>query len=326
MDLVAFEEAQPDVKWLTRFRQLWPRYRSWYLSEGLDARPSAEEGRRTLVQYMPELVGIYDRACELVGDDDVARRFLTFYRPPPIISGCSVTVLPGGEPVLIRNYDFGPDLFEGAIVRGRWSGHEDVIATSECFLGALDGMNAAGLVAALTFGGRPVHGDGFGIPIMIRYVLECCTTVKEAATALSRIPCAMSQNVMLLDATGDYTAVYLSPDRDPISRHHPVTTNHQLQPEWPTGDRWSETVERADLLCTLREKQGITVEEFVEAFHAPPLYRTNYAEGLGTLYTAVFKPQRAMVEYRWPDRPPWILSFEAFQEGARKIPGSRQPF
>ena len=37
---------------------------------------------------------------------------------------------------------------------------------SDCLWGLLDGMNDDGLGVSLTFGGRRVLGDGFGIPIV----------------------------------------------------------------------------------------------------------------------------------------------------------------
>ena len=47
-------------------------------------------------------------------------------------------------------------------------------------------MNDAGLAVSLTFGGRPQVGDGFGIPLVIRYVLEVCETIEEAVRVLRR--------------------------------------------------------------------------------------------------------------------------------------------
>ena len=59
---------------------------------------------------------------------------------------------------------------------------------SDCLWGLLDGMNDAGLAVSLTFGGRRVLGDGFGIPIVVRYLLETCDDVAEAREALARLP------------------------------------------------------------------------------------------------------------------------------------------
>ncbi len=41
------------------------------------------------------------------------------------------------------------------------------------------------LAVALAFGGRKVTGIGFGIPLVIRYVLETCSNVEEACIVLT---------------------------------------------------------------------------------------------------------------------------------------------
>ena len=89
------------------------------------------------------------------------------------------------RPVLVRNYDYAPSRFEGVVQATAWGKHR-VIGMSDCLWGLLDGMNDAGLVVSLTFGGRRVLGDGFGIPVVVRYLLETCSTVAEARAALAR--------------------------------------------------------------------------------------------------------------------------------------------
>ncbi|WP_372350789.1 carcinine hydrolase/isopenicillin-N N-acyltransferase family protein [Streptomyces sp. KL116D] len=60
-------------------------------------------------------------------------------------------------------------------------------------------MNDAGLAVSLTFGGRPVHGPGFAVVIVLRYLLETCDTVDEAVARLAGIPVNIPQNVTLVD-------------------------------------------------------------------------------------------------------------------------------
>lgn len=319
MKFFAVSEPAIGDKWSKRFAASWPRYRDWYLSEGLAPRPTVDEARAKLVAYMPELVPVFDRACSLAGSDEIAHRALSLYRTPPVISGCSVAVAPVGVPVLVRNYDFTPDFFEGTVLRSRWTERQDVIVTSEAWIGALDGVNSAGLAVALTFGGRIANSaDGFQVPLLLRYVLECCSTTGEAIETLRRIPVQAVQNVVVLDKNGDYAIVYLSPDREPVARQNPIATNHQLALEWPEGNRWSETAERAECLAALRAKRP-DLETFIGAFHDAPLYRTDYRGGLGTLYTAVISPSEGHVEYRWPGQPAWHQSLAAFSEGERRL-------
>ena len=49
-----------------------------------------------------------------------------------------------------------------------------MLGMSDCLWGLLDGVNDAGLAVSLTFGGRRDVGDGFAIPLVVRYLLETC--------------------------------------------------------------------------------------------------------------------------------------------------------
>jgi predicted choloylglycine hydrolase len=56
-----------------------------------------------------------------------------------------------------------------------------------------------------------------------------------------------------------------------------------------------------------------SVESFVNAFEYSPLFSTNYAQGFGTLYTAIYNPQLRAMEYRWPNRVRMYQSFAFFE-------------
>ena len=318
MRLVAISEERPGPKWQARFAALWPGYRAWFAPAA--AKPPLRTRRAAFAAHMPELVGLYDRLCDLVGDDSVAHAFFTGVGPPPVVTGCSVAVSPEDEPVLIRNYDFTPALFEGTLHHGRWSGGPTVIASSEGLFGALDGMNDAGLVAALTYGGRPVVGEGFANPWLVRYVLETCATVEDAVAALTRIPSGMSTNIVVMDRTGAHAVAMLNPDRAPVVSRAPVVTNHQVGPEAVSEDA-SRTLERCALLTGLRTTPGTTRADLIAAFLAPPVLSRDFAGVMGTFYTAVYRPAAGAVDFLWPDRPSWSQSLHAFEEGARDIPG-----
>lgn len=319
MQLVAVAEDDLGPKWQARFAQLWPRYRAWFAPAA--AAPPLAARRAALAAHMPELVPVYERACDLAGDDPVAHAFFTGWAPPPVVGGCSVAISPEDEPVMIRNYDFTSAFFEGTLHHGRWAGGPRVIASSEALFGALDGVNDAGLAAALTFGGRPVIGAGFGNPWLVRYVLETCATVPDAIAALTRVPSAMATNIVVLDRTGARAVAMLAPDREPVVLDRPVATNHQRVPEWPEGDAASETVLRCDLLSRLREAPGTGRDAMIRAFLAPPILRRDFAGVMGTFYTAVYRPAAGAVDYLWPDRPAWSQAIGAFAEGVREIPG-----
>jgi predicted choloylglycine hydrolase len=309
----AVEEPEPGESWREAFATMWPAYRTWYLKDGEAARPDLDTCRARLDTWMPELGPTFERLVSLAGEDALAARFLSMYRPPAFVVGCSQAAFTGkGGPVLVRNYDYLPSRAEGIVYSTSWTGRR-VIGMSDCLWGLLDGVNDAGLAASLTFGGRPAVGDGFGIPLVVRYVLEVCRDVGEACDVLSQVPVHAAQNVTLLDRGGDFATVRLSPDRAPEVLTVPVATNHQHRGDWPEYERAVDTFERERRLLELLRTPGMTRRRLVGAFLAPPLYRTAFASGLGTLYTAIYYPATGRAEYRWPNHRT-VQSFARFVE------------
>ncbi|HRV95421.1 MAG TPA: carcinine hydrolase/isopenicillin-N N-acyltransferase family protein, partial [Anaerolineae bacterium] len=147
--LDSIREDQPGPKWQALFETYWPLYKTWFLSEGPAARPGYVTSAKKLRQHMPELIPIYQQLTDLAGGGDLAARFLSLYCPPAYLSGCSQAVWSGDSPVLVRNYDYSPKLFEGNLLYTRWL--RPVIAMSDCLWGVLDGINDAGLAVSLAF-------------------------------------------------------------------------------------------------------------------------------------------------------------------------------
>jgi predicted choloylglycine hydrolase len=308
----SFEELDVGQRWQAVFEEKWPHYREWFLREGEEERPSYATSVRMLRAHMPELLEPYGRLVELAGGGDLAARMLSLYKPPPYLAACSQGVWTrDGAPILARNYDYAPSRTEGIV----WSTHllRRVIGMSDCLWGLLDGMNEDGLAVSLTFGGRRVLGDGFGIPIVVRYLLETCSTVVAARDVLARLPFSLSHNLTLVDGTGEVLTAYLSPDREPIFRALPVATNHQGIVEWPEQAKVTRTIERERHIVELLEDPATTPEIFQDAFLRAPLFSTAYEHGFGTLYTAIYRPSEGVVDFRWPAFG-WSLSFGDYVE------------
>jgi predicted choloylglycine hydrolase len=309
----SIEELELGERWRAVFEERWPHYREWFLREGEEARASYATSARMLRAHMPELVPAYERVVELAGGGDLAARMLSLYQPPPFLAACSQGAWTrDGGPLLARNYDYAPSRFEGVVWSTRLLGRR-VIGMSDCLWGLLDGMNDAGLAVSLTFGGRQVLGDGFGIPIVTRYVLETCATVEEAQVTLARLPYSLSHNLTLVDRSERVLTAYLAPDREPIFRDVPAATNHQGIVEWPEQARATRTIEREQAIVRSLGDPAMDAAAFTESFLRPPLFSTSYAHGFGTLYTAVYRVGEGVVEYRWPTFT-WRLSFDAFHE------------
>ncbi|MDQ2695784.1 MAG: C45 family autoproteolytic acyltransferase/hydrolase [Pseudomonadota bacterium] len=315
----AIAEDAPGPKWQAVFNRHWPAYQRWFLSQGNSARPYYLTGLRMLQTHMPELVPTYERLVALAGGGDLAARFLSLYCPPPYLIGCSQAVWTTAQypPLLVRNYDYNPRLLEGVIWKSAWNGRA-VMGTSDCLWGLVDGMNDAGLAVSLTFGGRQVIGEGFGVPLILRYVLEFCTTTAEAVAVLQRLPTHMAYNVTAVDRSGQYQTVYLAPDRPAVVRRTPIATNHQQAIEWHQHAQATATVERERYLLFRLRGSSETPDRLVQAFLHSPLYSTAYARGYGTLYTAVYRPQSGEAEYLWPNCV-WRQSFADFREEARQV-------
>jgi predicted choloylglycine hydrolase len=313
----AVGEAEPGPKWAGLFADLWPDYSRWWLREGIDARPTYRECLKELSRHMPEMLPLYEQLCALAGGGDLAARFLSFWRPPPYLSACSQAIWPGAEPMLVRNYDYDPRAFERLVLRTEWQGRT-VIGTSDGLWGLVDGMNDAGLAVSLTFGGRRVAGDGFGVPLILRYVLQTCTTAAEAGEVLARIPTHMSYNVTVLDRDRSYRTALMAPDRPALITRAAVATNHQAKVEWEAHARLTATVERERYLLQRLTLHVEPEEKFIGSFLKPPLYSTAFDRGFGTLYTAVYRPRAGRMELRWPTGA-WPLDLHDFREGTRLI-------
>ncbi len=315
--LTTIEEERPGPKWQALFRRYWPSYQRWFWSEGDRARPSYVACRRALREHMPELLPTYHQLVDLAGGGDQAARFLSLYCPPPFLTGCSQVVWARQPASLIRNYDYSPSRWEAISWKTAWTGRP-IIAMGDCMWGVLDGMNGEGLAASLSFGGRPAVGRGFGVPLVLRYILERCSTTDAAVAVLQRVPLHMSYSVSVLDRQGRFATVYLAPDRPAVVSSLAVVTNHQHDVEWHQHALATRSVERERFLTKAMRENPANVTGIVQMFLNPPIYVTAFEQGFGTLYTSVYHPETGEVEYLWPNLHR-RQSFTRFSEGALMI-------
>lgn len=262
---------------------------------------------------MPELLPLWEELCSLVGGGDQESRLLSLYRPSPYLSGCSQAVWDHDDFLLVRNYDYHPRHCEGVILRTDWLGTA-IIGQSDTLWGLLDGINEHGLAVSLAFGGRRVVGDGFGIPLVLRYVLQFAKTADEAWDILRRVPSHMAYNVHVADAERRALNIHVSPDREARIVDSPVATNHQKEIEWTRHAEETRTLEREEFLIDhIRRRHSLNGAGFAETFLGAPLYARRYEEGFGTLYTAAYDPERRTATYLWPHHR-WDVSFDSFSE------------
>jgi predicted choloylglycine hydrolase len=314
LTFTALAEAVPGPGWQAAFASAWPGYRRWYLRDGPAARTDLPTCAKMLGHHMPELVPTWERLVELAGGDPVAAQMLTLYDPPAYPTGCSQAVHLG-QHVLVRNYDYAPELLEavvlGSAFTGRW-----VAGMSDCLWGLVDGMNDAGLAVSLAFGGRGAVGSGFGIPLVLRYVLEVCGSAAEARATLARLPVHMAYDVTVADRAGDYFTARLSPAAEPHFAPDPIATSTELTAR--AGQVPSPSRHRRDALAALVYDPSADLERLVAGFLEPPLHSDAYQLGFGTLYTAVYRPADLTFEYRWPGST-WQHSVRSVRSGQHHV-------
>ncbi len=303
-------------KWLSHWQQMWPHCKDWYLSEGLLRRSGYLTCLSALKTYMPEIVPVFSKLLELTGGSDLAGRFLSLYNPPAYLAGCSQAIWNRDDLFLLKNYDYSQNMFEKTLFYSNWL--RPVIATLDCIWGVLDGMNHNGLVASLTFGGQKKVGEGFGAPLILRYLLETSSNVQEAKLKISQIPCHMAYNITLLDPSGDFTKVYLGPGRQATFVDDPVSTNHQDMIDWLEYAEFSKTIERYNLLKMALLNNELYAEQFINMFFKKPLFNVNFDHQFGTLYTAAYIPQKRSMSFFWQQNS-LIQSFDQFTESKLNI-------
>ena len=294
-DLLVMSEDRPAEAWADICQRFWPGWKSWYLSKGGMAG-SHSEAKNAVRRYMPELERMIDQLAETMPDDHILHEFLTFWCPPRYLTNCSQAASADASgPYLLRNYDLDPTLNELTLLRSDWRGKK-VIGMVDGLSGLSDGINEHGLAISLSFGGRLVVGRGFGVPIIIRYILEVCTDVQDAIEVLRLVPCHMSYNLTLTDRTGKVVTAFVAPDRPPMFRSQNWATNHQLGVELIGHGRFSATLERAEILKTTLSGMPISADDLKQVFLSKPVFTTNYEQGFGTVFTSLYRPDNSSLE------------------------------
>lgn len=291
-------EDKPDEAWKRVVENGWQGWRDWYVSRG-GSRTSAKKSSQAIRRFMPEMESLLERLADNHDDSELLHEFLCFWCPPKYLVGCTqMASIDEDGPFLIRNYDLDPALNEAILLRSHWRA-KPVLGMVEALSGMSDGINADGLAVSLSFGGRVTSGTGFGIPLIIRYLLEMCNDVKQAVEALRFIPSHMSYNVTMVDASADIATVMVSPDRPAIVMSRPWATNHQIGIEWPWHARFSGTMERAEWLSNV--SQPASAKNCKTMFHHEPVYANDYASGYGTVFTSLYRPTARTAQISWPN-------------------------
>lgn len=220
--LEAFQLQQPP----------WLPYRAYrFLAEHKAARFLAEPLGRDYPAMMERLAGISE------GAEVTPNKILFFNAFEQLLSSvggctacpgaCSAVAVrgrraAGGAPILARNFDYLPLAQPFYMVRGckPRDGFRTLEFTSAPLLGAIDGMNEAGLCITYNYGFTTDLPSSPAAPISIAIseALHRCRNVTEAADYLESSPRWGGALLMLVDADGDIASLELSSTRSYLRR------------------------------------------------------------------------------------------------------------
>jgi predicted choloylglycine hydrolase len=258
LEFDAISEATPGPKWRRIFVQSWPGWREWQRRKAQGPKPSLAECERALGRYMPELLPVWRRMVELTGENEAAARFLSFWCPPRYLVSCSQAALIDEQgPFLIRNYDLDPAVNEATILHSAWNG-----ASGHGYgRGDRRRCRRHQRIRAGSFPDLRSHQRRSGLRYSARcaYLLEVCNDAQDAVEALRSVPCHMSYNVTVMDSSGKFATVFLSPDRPAIVSADPASTTSLASNGRPThADHGRSSARIASPSCLPKANRAAT--------------------------------------------------------------------
>jgi predicted choloylglycine hydrolase len=158
------------------------------------------------------------------------------------ILGCSIFAISNkfttnGKTIFGRNYDWGKWVADYSIL---WKSYPDnalaSISGTDLFVGRFGGLNESGLAIAVA-AIRGFKGDTPGVALhyLVRWILDNCNNVAEAASFLLKVPHFRANNYLLCDSENNMGYVEATPEKvifkDETEKGFAVITNHFRSPE-----------------------------------------------------------------------------------------------
>ena len=306
----AIEQLEPGPRWAELFEAHWPRYRAWFLQEGEAARTVVRRlAARAAGAHARARAGVRARRASSQEAATSRRASSQCGRRRPIspaarrrsgrgdgarCSRATTTTRPSGSRA--RS-------FTRAWVR-------PVIGIGRLRVGPArrdERCRPRGLARVRRQEGRR---RGFGVPIVVRYLLETCETTEQARATLPAA--AVPPRAHPDDRRSRGRRLHGVPRaRSRVELTTAVAaTNHQGSVEWHEHAPATRSVERQRMLERLVSDAG-SADGFVEGFLEPPLFATDGDRRLGTLYTVAYHVGEGRAEFRWPELS-WDQSFGGF--------------
>ncbi|MEL6536359.1 MAG: C45 family peptidase [Bacteroidota bacterium] len=168
---------------------------------------------------------------------------------------CSVFAYRNDSSVVVgRNYDMLYDFkkfTESSLIAP--TGKHAYISQSDVFIGRCDGVNEQGLSVAMSFVNGTQVQPGIGFHMIVRKVLETCSSTAEAIELIRETTVSSANNFLLADPQGDIAVVESAPQQSAVRRpagndRFLFITNQfiseAMQPLDRGGVAWSKSRER----------------------------------------------------------------------------------
>lgn len=224
---------------------------------------------------------------------------------------CTAFAVSDGEQVLLgKNSDFLvclEVLYLNCLYR--LEGANAFNANTTAFIEMEDGMNEQGLAAALTSVFPHIRRPGLNAGMLVRFLLEKCSTTGEALPCLERLPIASCHTITLADQSGDIAVAECTPDRVEVLRPGPgrpfaLAVNEFGSPAlrgWrtpPEVDSWRSEERRQTVTAALRACEGGFSLPFVQDVLAGKygfVCQYDRKSGADTVWSAVYDPKQGRI-------------------------------
>lgn len=171
------------------------------------------------------------------------------------------------------------------------------VSQLDVFIGRCDGVNETGLAIAMSFVNGTKIQPGITFHLIIRKVLETCSTVAAAIAVIQSTKVACANNFLVADAAGNMAVVESAPQqsevRYPAANENFLCITNQFQhPSMQAFDQggigWCQSAERYQHLCDrLSQCPQIDVETAKEILSTTPVCLDLRREQFGTLWSVV---------------------------------------
>lgn len=235
---------------------------------------SIKELRRFYPEVIEEIKG-FAEACKVTSEEVAS--FILSIGVFDLNAQCSIFAIKNKSDVIIgRNYDMNLDIkkyTESSLIcpdnSFAYIGHSDV------FLGKVDGINEKGLGIGITYVDGGGKRAGVNFYFVVRYILEKCSKVDEAISALQDIQVSMSTNYLIADSGGNMVVVETSPQRVEVrkpseSENFIICTNHfnhpkMIQYENKSNRGWSKSEIRYNTIYkAISQNKNFSIRNAIE--------------------------------------------------------------